>query len=96
MIFEEASVSGLLRTLFYFFLGYLIIKLIARMALPYVINKGEEAMRQRAAQFYENQRQQQAEQQRREGEVRVEQKQSAQSKYKDEGDYVDFVEIKND
>ncbi|MEN9347621.1 MAG: DUF4834 family protein [Flavobacteriales bacterium] len=95
MIIEEASVSGLLRTLFYFFLGYMIIKLIARLALPYVISKGEEAMRQRAAQFYENQHKQSAEQ-RREGEVRVEQKQSAQSKYKDEGDYVDFVEIKND
>jgi uncharacterized membrane-anchored protein YitT (DUF2179 family) len=95
MIIEEASVSGLLRTLFYFFLGYMIIKLIARLALPYVISKGEEAMRQRAAQFYENQHKQAAEQ-RREGEVRVEQKQSAQSKYKDEGDYVDFVEIKND
>ena len=95
MIIEEASVSGLLRTLFYFFLGYMIIKLIARLALPYVISKGEEAMRQRAAQFYENQHKQSAEQ-RREGEVRVEQKQSGQSKYKDEGDYVDFVEIKND
>lgn len=92
MNFEEASLSGVIRIIFYILLASFIIRLIARLALPIVLRKGEQAMRERAAEFYARKQQEEF---RKEGEIRVEKKPESGSSKKDEGDYVDFVEIKN-
>jgi hypothetical protein len=92
MIFQEASLSGVIRIIFYILLASFIIRLIARLALPYVIRKSEQAMREKAAEFYARKQQ---EEYRKEGEVRVEKNKNTGSSKKDEGDYVDFIEIKN-
>jgi hypothetical protein len=63
------------------------------MALPYVVKNSQEAMKEQARRFYEQQ-QQQARPTRKEGEVTIEKNNStSQSKGKEE--YVDFVEIKD-
>jgi len=84
----EASVSGILRIILWLFLISIIIRLVARLALPVVLKKAEQQMRNKAAQANANRQPP-----RREGEITVEKTQAAHSVSKD-GDYVDFVEIK--
>lgn len=85
----EASLSGIIRIIFWLVLISFIIRLIARLATPYVVKKAEETMRQRAEQY---RRQQQP--QRREGEVTVEKTTKTAGKSVS-GDYVDYVEVKD-
>lgn len=89
MIYQEASFTGVIRIIFYFFLISFIIRLVAKLALPYVIKKGEEAMRERAGQFHQPQSN------RKEGEVTIETKGRKSSKKDDDDEYVDYVEIRN-
>lgn len=84
----EASFSGVLKIIFWFFVIAFIIRMVARMAMPYVVKKGEEHLRQRMQQM-----QQQQQPIRKEGEVTIEKKNASQSKNSD-GDFVDYVEIK--
>lgn len=84
----EASFSGILRILFWIFAIAFLIRLVANMALPHVIRKAEEKMRDNARRNQDN-----ARPSRPEGQVTVE---SAKRDSKDDqgGDYVDYVEIK--
>jgi hypothetical protein len=88
----EASLGGLVRVLFWFFAAYFVIRLVARMALPVVIRKSEEHMRKQAEAF--RQQQGHGERKRAEGEVTVERNDARKSTSRD-GDYVDYVEIKD-
>lgn len=85
----EASFSGVLRILFWIFAIAFLIRLIANMALPHVMRKAEEKMRENARRYNEN-----ARPPRPEGQVTVE-KGSKGGQNKSDGDYVDFVEIKD-
>lgn len=85
----EASISGVFRIIFYILIFSALLRLIARLAVPYVVKKSQDNLRKQAEDFY---RQQQP--QRPEGEVRVETKANANSKSND-GEYVDYVEIKD-
>lgn len=89
----EASFTGLIRIIFYIIAVSFIIRLIARMALPYVVKNSQEAMKEQARRFYEQQ-QQQARPARKEGEVTIE-KNNSSSKSNGKEEYVDFVEIKD-
>jgi hypothetical protein len=85
----EASISGVFRIIFYILIFSTLLRLIARLAVPYVVKKSQENLRKQAENFY-----QQQQPQRPEGEVRVESKANKNSKSND-GDYVDYVEIKD-
>ncbi len=86
---QEASFTGVIRIIFYIILISFIIRLIARIALPIVVKKAEEKMRNQADNFYRSQQPP-----RPEGDVKVE---STKKKDKREidGEYVDYVEIKD-
>jgi hypothetical protein len=86
---NEASFSGVLRILFWIFAIAFLIRLIANMALPYVMRKAEQKMRENAQRFQESQRPT-----RSEGEVTIESNKS-KSRNKGDDDYVDYVEIKD-
>lgn len=88
--YYEASIGGLLRTIITILIIIMIIRLIARLAYPIVIRKAEETMRQRADEFYRRNQDQ-----RREGDIKVEKNKTNNSNKQDDGDYVDFVEIKD-
>ncbi len=85
----EASFSGIIRIIFWIFAIGFIIRLIANMALPHVMRKAEERMRENARRFQENQQPQ-----RSEGDVTIENKRRSTSSGSN-GDYVDYVEIKD-
>ena len=85
----EASISGILRIILWIILISFIIRLIARLATPYVVKKAEETLRNRAAQFN-----QQNQPPRKEGEITIEKNKSNQ-KGTGSGDYVDYVEVKD-
>lgn len=85
----EASISGVIRIIFYLLLFSALFRLILRLAVPYVVKKSQENLRKQAENFY-----QQQQPQRPEGEVRVESKVNKNSKSND-GEYVDYVEIKD-
>jgi hypothetical protein len=86
----ESSLSGVLRIILWLILISFIIRLIARLALPVVIKKADQAMRERAA-AYQNQNQPP----RPEGQVTVEKNNGGSGKKADGGDYVDYVEIRD-
>jgi hypothetical protein len=52
---QEASFTGVIRIIFYIILISFIIRLIARIALPIVVKKAEEKMRNQADNFYRSQ-----------------------------------------
>lgn len=89
-MYYQASIGGLLRTVLTILIIIMIIRLIARLAYPIVIRKAEETMRQRADEFYRRH-----EAPRQEGDIKVEKKKNTDTHKKDDGDYVDFVEIKD-
>ncbi len=80
----QASFSGVLRIILWFLLISFIIRLVARLALPMVVRKAEQAMREK----------QQGPINRKEGEVTIER---PKSKTRDSvgGEYVDYVEIRD-
>jgi hypothetical protein len=88
-MYQEASFSGVLRILFWFFVISMAIRLLARLLLPYILKKSEQTMRERMQQMQEQQRPQ-----RHEGEVTIE-KNSNSSGPAGTGEYVDYVEIKD-
>jgi hypothetical protein len=87
----EASLSGVLRIIFWIIVISFVLRLIARMALPYVVKKAEENMRQRMSDF----QQQQQRPQRQEGDVSIQNGGRQQSGSSKDGEYVDYVEIKD-
>jgi hypothetical protein len=84
----QASLSGVLRIIFWLFVISFIIRLIARLALPIVVKKASQVMNEKARQHSASQSAP-----RQEGEIRVE-KMKATPPASDQGDYVDFVEIR--
>jgi len=84
----EASFSGILRIIFWMLIISFIIRIVVRLAMPHVIKKGEQVMRERMKQMHEQQKPP-----RHEGEVTVENKTKKDGK-RDDGDYVDYVEIR--
>ncbi len=86
----EASLSGVLRIIFWIIVVSFIIRLIARMALPYVMKKAQENMQQRMRDMHQQQRPQ-----RPEGDVSIHSASKNASHKSQEGEYVDFVEIKD-
>lgn len=85
----EASFSGVLRIIFWILVFSFIIRLIARMALPYVMKKAGEQMQENIRRQQEAQRPS-----RREGDVIIESGKKRPSK-DDSGEYTDYVEIKD-
>ncbi len=86
----EASLSGVLRIIFWIIAISFVLRLIARLALPYVMKKAEENMRQKMNDFQNSQRPQ-----RQAGDVSIQNGGKSQSGNSNEGDYVDYVEIKD-
>jgi hypothetical protein len=86
----ESSLSGVLRIILWLILISFLIRLIARLALPVVIKKADQAMRDRAAAY-----QSQNQPPRPEGQVTVEKSNGGSGKKADGGDYVDYVEIRD-
>lgn len=85
---HEASLSGILRIIFWILIISFIIRLIARLALPHVMRKADEQMKENLR------RQQEARRPARpEGHVTIENNNAGKTKSGD--DYVDFVEIKD-
>jgi hypothetical protein len=86
----EASLGGVIRIILWILVISFIIRLVARLALPHVIKGAQERMQEEMRRRQEAQRPP-----RREGQVTVESdKRSSSNTHK--GDYVDFVEIKED
>lgn len=86
---QEASISGVIKIIFYLILFSMIIRIIARLALPIVVKKAESKMREQAEEF-----QRRNAPQRPEGDVKIEMNKKGNSKSQD-GEYVDYVEIKD-
>jgi Domain of unknown function (DUF4834) len=96
-MYQEASFSGVLRILFWFFVISMAIRLLARLLLPYILKKSEQTMRERMQQMQEQQLQQMQEQQRpqrHEGEVTIEKNSNSRGPA-GTGEYVDYEEIKD-
>lgn len=85
----EASFYGALRIIFWILLISFIIRLVVRMATPYVVKKSEDVLRRRMEEF-QNQQRQQNQPSRSEGEVTIE----SRKPRKDDGEFTDYVEIK--
>jgi hypothetical protein len=86
----EASFGGIFRVLLYILLFSFLIRLVARMAMPYVLRKGEEAMREQARRHHETFNAQH----RKEGEVTIEKENKGKGRSGND-EYVDFVEVKD-
>jgi len=86
----EASLAGVFRIIFWILIGSFIIRLIVRLALPHVVRGAQERMQEEMRKRQEAQRPK-----RREGDVTIEMNDRNSGKSQ-KGDYVDFVEIKED
>ncbi|MFM7234996.1 MAG: hypothetical protein ACKO7B_15725 [Flavobacteriales bacterium] len=87
---HEASLGGIIRILFWILVVSFIIRLVARLAIPYVVRGAQERMQEQM-----RNQQRAREDRRREGEVRVESNKGGKGR-KEGGEYVDYVEIKED
>lgn len=85
----EASFQGLFKVILWMIVISIIIRLVARLALPHVIKKSEQVMRERMQKMQEQQRPQ-----RPEGDVTIESQKRSRPGGND-GDYVDYVELKD-
>lgn len=86
----EASLSGILRIILWIIAISFLLRLIARLALPYVMKRAEENMRQKMNDFQNSQRPT-----RNEGDVSIDNgRKSSQNKNRD-GEFVDYIEIKD-
>lgn len=91
----EASFSGVVRIIFWFLVITFLIRLVARLAMPIVVQRSQEHMRKQAEAFMRQQQaQQEAARRRQEGDVTIERPSNDRRKNND-GEYVDFVEIKD-
>jgi len=86
----EASLGGVFRIILWILIISFIIRLVARLAIPRVVRGAQERMQEEM-----RRRQEAARPPRREGQVTVETDKRS-SAHADKGDYVDFVEIKED
>ena len=86
----EASLAGILRIIFWILVVSFVIRLIARLAIPHVVRAAQDRMQE---QMRNQQRTQ--EDRRKEGEIRVESNNRDKGR-NDDGEYVDYVEIKED
>lgn len=83
----EASFRGLINFIIWLVAISFILRLIARLATPYVVRKAQEQMRN---QMFGQDYQQAQHRQRQEGEVTVEKKNKPSP-----GEYTDYIEIKD-
>jgi hypothetical protein len=86
----EASLAGIIRIVFWIFVISFIIRLVARLAIPHVVRGAQERMQEQM-----RNQQRAREDRRREGEVRVDSNKSSKGR-NESGEYVDYVEIKED
>ena len=86
----EASLGGVLKIIFWILVVSFIIRLVARLAIPHVVRGAQERMQEQM-----RNQQRAREDRRREGEVRVESNTRPKGRNND-GEYVDYVEIKED
>lgn len=86
----EASISGILRIIFWIIAISFLLRLIARLLLPYAVKKAEENMRQKMNDFQNSQRPQ-----RQDGDVSIQNGGKTHHQSTKEGEYVDYVEIKD-
>lgn len=86
----EASLGGIVKIILWILFISFIIRLVARLAIPHVVRAAQDRMQEQM-----RNQQRAREDQRREGEVRVESNTRNKGR-KDDGDYVDYVEIKED
>ena len=87
-MYQEASLQGIFKIIFWFFVISFLIRLIGRMLLPYLVRKGEQNLRDRMSKMQEQQKPL-----RPEGHVTIETNKGTNSN--SNGDYVDYVEIKD-
>jgi CBS domain containing-hemolysin-like protein len=86
---------ALLRFIAIAVLIYYAIKFIGRLLAPFIMKKMADKMNDRFQQNFNNQQQYQQQQNKKEGEVTVEGQARKKSKFsKDEGEYVDYEDIK--
>jgi hypothetical protein len=86
----EASLAGILRIIFWILVVSFVIRLIARLAIPHVVRGAQERMQEQM-----RNQQRAREDRRKEGEIRVESNNKGKGRNED-GEYVDYVEIKED
>jgi hypothetical protein len=86
----EASLAGILRIIFWILVVSFVIRLIARLAIPHVVRGAQERMQEQM-----RNQQRAREDRRKEGEIRVESNNKGRGRNED-GEYVDYVEIKED
>lgn len=86
----EASISGALRIIFWIIFISFLIRLIVRLATPYVVRKSEDVLRRKMEEFQRQQRQQQ-QPPRHEGDITIE----SRNPRRDDGEFTDYVEIKD-
>lgn len=91
---QEASFTGLIRTLFYIFLFYYVFKFIFKLFFPmlmnHTINKVEERMRQQQGNFQNQNTDSKV------GETIIDKKpNNSSSTSKIDGEYIDYEEVKN-
>ena len=86
----EASLSGILRIIFWIIAISFLLRLIARLALPYVMRRAEENMRQKMNDFQNSQRPT-----RTEGDVSIDNGGSPNNSKNRDGEFVDYIEIKD-
>ncbi len=86
----EASLAGILRIIFWILVVSFVIRLIARLAIPHVVRSAQERMQEQM-----RNQQRAREDRRKEGEIRVESNNKGRGRNED-GEYVDYVEIKED
>lgn len=89
-IYHEASLTGVIRIILWILVISFLIRLIARMALPIVVKNAEQNMRKKAEEYYRKNQPT-----RREGDVTIENQDKNKTDKNSEGDYVDYVEIKD-
>jgi hypothetical protein len=86
----EASLGGVIKIIFWILVVSFVIRLIARLAIPHVVRGAQERMQEQM-----RNQQRAREDRRKEGEIRVESNNHGKGR-NDDGDYVDYVEIKED
>ena len=86
----EASLAGILRIIFWILVVSFVVRLIARLALPHVVRAAQDRMQEQM-----RNQQRAREDRRKEGEIRVESNNRDKGR-NDDGEYVDYVEIKED
>lgn len=83
----ESSLAGVFRIIFWLVLISLLVRVVARLAIPLVVRHSSEQLRKTMENTHRNN-------QRSEGTVTVENKKSSLTSSAEKSEYVDFVEMK--